>query len=281
MTAPARDNSQGSSRKFADLRTRVFSAVVLGGIALVLLWLGGIWAAFLIAALAAAMAWEWRAMVAPMPRQLLPITALAGGAAVLAAQFIGFQNGLAVFAGLAAMIAALDLAARRRSAAGWTSAGLAYLGLAAVALLWLRETDPFGFPATLWIILVVAAADVGGYFAGRLIGGPKLWPALSPKKTWAGLFGGLALAFVTGGVFSWATTGTYFQEVCAVSAIAALLAQAGDLAESAAKRHFGVKDASGLIPGHGGALDRFDGLMAATLVAAAVTLWRGQTVFIW
>ena len=260
----------------------MLSALALGGVALGLMWLGGLWAALLIAALAGAMAWEWRAMVAAAAPSLTTLfCAVAAAVAVLAAHFIGYQAGLAVFLCLVALIVALDLAAKRGTAAGWTLAGLAYLGLAAVALLWLRETDPFGFPATLWIILVVAAADVGGYFAGRLIGGPKLWPALSPKKTWAGLFGGLGLAFVTGGVFSWATTGTYFQEVCAVSAVAALLAQAGDLAESAAKRHFGVKDASGLIPGHGGALDRFDGLMAATMVAAAVTLWRGQTVFIW
>ncbi|MEL6220968.1 MAG: phosphatidate cytidylyltransferase, partial [Pseudomonadota bacterium] len=110
---------------------------------------------------------------------------------------------------------------------------------------------------------------------------PKLWPSVSPKKTWAGLGGGIALAFASGGLFSWATTGTYYHEVCTVSAVAALLAQSGDLAQSAMKRRFGVKDAGSIIPGHGGALDRFDGLMAATLVAAAVTFWRGKTVFIW
>ncbi|MEM6357157.1 MAG: phosphatidate cytidylyltransferase, partial [Pseudomonadota bacterium] len=111
--------------------------------------------------------------------------------------------------------------------------------------------------------------------------GPKLWPAVSPKKTWSGLGGAVALAALTGLIFSWLTTGTFFEEVVTVSAAAALCAQAGDMAESAVKRRFGVKDSSGLLPGHGGALDRFDGLMAATLVVALVTLWRGQTVFVW
>jgi phosphatidate cytidylyltransferase len=93
--------------------------------------------------------------------------------------------------------------------------------------------------------------------------------------------GGVALAFLVGGLFSWATTGTYFIQVCVVSMIAAVVSQAGDLAESALKRHFEVKDASSLIPGHGGVLDRLDGHMAAILVAAAFTAWRDQAVFIW
>ncbi len=141
--------------------------------------------------------------------------------------------------------------------------------------------EPYGFLSIIWAAMVVIAADVGGYFAGRTIGGPKLWPAVSPNKTWAGLLGGIALAFLVGGMFSGATTGTYFYQVCTVSALAALLAQAGDLAESALKRHFGVKDAGTLIPGHGGLLDRLDGHMAAILVAAVVTFSRDQAVFVW
>ena len=91
----------------------------------------------------------------------------------------------------------------------------------------------------------------------------------------------MVLAFLVGGLFSWATTGTYFPQVCAVSVVAAILAQGGDLAESALKRHFGVKDAGSIIPGHGGVLDRLDGHMAAILIAAAVTFSRGEPVFIW
>jgi phosphatidate cytidylyltransferase len=138
-----------------------------------------------------------------------------------------------------------------------------------------------GFAAALWLFLVVAAADVGGYFAGRLIGGPKLWPRVSPKKTWAGSLGGIALAVAMGAMFSAVVSGTDPGEVCMLSAAVALVSQAGDLAESALKRHFGVKDSGRLLPGHGGALDRFDGLVAAALAAALVAWWRGGTVLVW
>jgi phosphatidate cytidylyltransferase len=160
-------------------------------------------------------------------------------------------------------------------------AGTLYIGAAAMAFVLLRGFEPFGFLSIIWAALVVVAADVGGYFAGRMIGGPKLWPAVSPNKTWAGLIGGIVLAMLVGFVFSGATTGTYFYQVGTVSALAALLAQAGDLAESALKRRFGVKDAGTLMPGHGGLLDRLDGHMVAILVAAALTFTRGQAVFIW
>ena len=273
-----------ASGRFADLGQRTLSALVLGGVALGVIWLGGTAMALLVGALAAAMAWEWRAMTrAPATPALADaapaVVALAGAVAV--AHGAGFAAGLAWLVAALALAALIDVVRRRGAAGAWLMAGGVYSGLGCFAFLSLRAFEPFGFLTILWVILTVMAADVGGYFGGRLIGGAKLWPAVSPKKTWAGLLGGVGLAFVLGGLFSWATTGTYFEEVCTVSAIAALLAQGGDLAESAAKRHFGVKDAGTLIPGHGGALDRFDGLLAASLVAAAVTHWRGQTVFIW
>ncbi|MEM1345580.1 MAG: phosphatidate cytidylyltransferase [Pseudomonadota bacterium] len=279
----AKAAAAGNAR-FGDLRQRVLSGAGLAALALGLLWLGGWWAAVLVAALAGAMAWEWRAMVrTPEPLASWEVLApvLVFGAGVLLSQTHGFLAGLALLgAGLGAL-ALIDLQAERRTTALWTLAGGAYLGVACLAFLALRGFEPFGFDAALWVVLVVVAADIGGYFAGRLIGGAKLWPAVSPKKTWAGLAGAVALACLLGGLFSWATVGTYYQQVCLVSGLAALLAQAGDLAESAAKRHFGLKDSSALIPGHGGVLDRCDGLVAATLAVAAATAWRGQSVFIW
>ena len=189
----------------------------------------------------------------------------------------------AMFAGGATLIALVYVLYSGEDDAGpmVTILGTIYIGTATIAFIALRQVEPFGFLSILWAGLVVIAADVGGYFAGRVIGGAKLWPSVSPKKTWAGLGGGVALAFFVGGVFSWATTGTYFYQVCLVSMIAAVVSQGGDLAESALKRHFGVKDASGLIPGHGGVLDRLDGHMAAILVAAAVTFIRDKPVFVW
>jgi phosphatidate cytidylyltransferase len=230
------------------------------------------------------MAWEWRSVTAAAgapPGVAGALMALAAAGAVLAAEFAGAGAGVLWLAAGAVGAAGSDTVAGRSRAAAWSVLGLGVIGLSALALLWLRGFPPHGFLSAFWVVLVVALTDMGAYFAGRMIGGPRLWPSVSPKKTWAGLAGGIALAFAGGGLFSWATTGTYFYEVCTVSALAALLAQAGDLAESALKRRFGVKDAGSLIPGHGGALDRFDGLMAATLVAASVTWWRGKAVFIW
>ena len=207
------------------------------------------------------------------------MVAAVGGVIFLLDEALAPAVKLALIAGAAVIWAGLGGGQRSRMAV--LLVGGVYISAAVIAFVALRAVEPFGFDTILWAALVVIAADVGGYFAGRVVGGPKLWPAVSPKKTWAGLGGGVALAFVVGLLFSWATTGTYFYEVCTVSMLAAILAQGGDLAESAVKRRFGVKDSSALIPGHGGVLDRLDGHLVALLVAAVVTFSRGQPVFVW
>jgi len=142
---------------------------------------------------------------------------------------------------------------------------------AVTCLLAVRQSH--GLPATLWIILVVIASDIGGYFCGRIIGGPKILPRISPKKTWSGTLGGWVLAAAVGGGF----VGLGLANVGFVwlSILVAVAAQAGDMAESAIKRHAKVKDASTLIPGHGGLLDRFDGLIGAGLAVLISDLLIG------
>jgi phosphatidate cytidylyltransferase len=273
-----------SSGKFADLRLRLVSALAVAALALLFIWLGGIWIALLAALAAAAMVLEWRSITAhaggPAGADVAPY-ALAAVGGVLLIQYGSAWAAVLTLTGLAAAGLGLDARRGRRQAGIWAVAGTLYIGAAGMAFVALRDFDPFGLLSIVWAALVVIAADVGGYFAGRTIGGPKLWPAVSPNKTWAGLVGGIVLAMLVGFVFSGATTGTYFYQVCSVSAVAALLAQAGDLAESMLKRRFGVKDAGTLMPGHGGLLDRLDGHMAAILVAAAVTFTREQAVFVW
>ena len=272
------------SSRFTDLKTRIGPALLVALIALACLWLGGIWTAAIGAIAAGIMMAEWRTITG----QRLEDPVRTGALFIFACGWVPLMAwaqgpGLAVF-GLLAMIlygAVRDARHGYRSEGLWSSLGALYIGTAALALVMLRGVEPYGFLSILWAALVVVAADVGGYFAGRVFGGPKLWPAVSPKKTWSGLGGALGLAFVVGGLFSWATTGTYFYQVCAVSVLAAILAQGGDLAESALKRHFGAKDSGTLRPGHGGVLDRLDGHMAALLVAAGFTFWRGQPVYIW
>ena len=135
--------------------------------------------------------------------------------------------------------------------------------LAGAALIWLR-CQPQGLVLTLWWLAVVIASDIMGYFAGRLLGGPKFWPRISPKKTWSGTIAGWIGALIVGWVFS----GTLGSVVILFSPIVALAGQMGDIAESAIKRRAGVKDSSNLIPGHGGVLDRFDAVIFAALIVA-------------
>jgi phosphatidate cytidylyltransferase len=145
------------------------------------------------------------------------------------------------------------------------------MGAAMCALIVFRERGTEGALVILWLVLIVVAADVGAYFAGRTIGGPKLWPRVSPGKTWAGALGGLAFAAVTGIVFGLAA-GWALWQVALLSIGVGVASQLGDLLESAVKRHFGVKDASRLIPGHGGVMDRLDGVMGGVLFFAVCEL---------
>ncbi len=216
MAAPP---SGPPATRFADLKTRIISAVGAAAVGLTLVWLGGVWTMALIALVSGAMIWEFRSITAHGGGGFDAAFLLAGVAGgVVVAQLWSWPAGFVWLAWSLVAAAGADLAAGRRRALGWGVAGGAYIGAAGIAFIYLRAMEPHGFNTALWVFLVVAAADVGGYFAGRLIGGPKLWPRLSPNKTWAGTGGGIALAVGLGGLFSWATTGTYFLQVCAVSA---------------------------------------------------------------
>jgi phosphatidate cytidylyltransferase len=156
-----------------------------------------------------------------------------------------------------------------------------WLAAGAVAFFALARLPEIGFETAFWLLLIVWANDSAAYACGRAIGGPKLAPRLSPNKTWAGFAGGVASAALIGGLAG-ALCGTpHPLALAALSLALGVAAQLGDLAESSAKRHFGVKDASRLIPGHGGLLDRVDGLLAASLVAGAVTLGTGRSPLLW
>jgi phosphatidate cytidylyltransferase len=158
----------------------------------------------------------------------------------------------------------------------WLGAGVVYVGLAGVGLIWLRGVGEAGRASVLFVVLVVWASDIGAYMVGRLVGGPKLAPAISPNKTWSGALGGLAAAIAAGAaVAAWADPSSGLGRVALVAGLLGIAAAAGDLFESGIKRHFHVKDSSGLIPGHGGLLDRVDGLLAAVPVACVIALAGG------
>jgi phosphatidate cytidylyltransferase len=168
----------------------------------------------------------------------------------------------------------------------WAAAGFAYASAALLASILVRQDLVNGFAALMFVLLVVWATDIGGYFAGRSIGGPKLWPRVSPKKTWAGAFGGFAASLAVAAGFAVFGAGKAVP-LLLVTAVLSVVSQAGDLLESAVKRRFGVKDSSHLIPGHGGLMDRLDGFVAAILMAWIIGFLRhgvhsaGSGLMVW
>ena len=202
----------------------------------------------------------------------LAVRSLAGLALIVVALGAAFLGGY-VFAVLVALASVMLLYEWRRLVrgwgVGWQLLGFAYALIPALALLWLRDRAPQGLELLLWVFIVTWTTDIGAYFAGRAIGGPKLAPRISPNKTVAGLVGGMASAGLAG--FAWAQF-TMLPGVLAWLAPAfAAAAQGGDLFESWLKRRAGVKDSGHWLPGHGGALDRLDGLVVvATLTCAAL-----------
>lgn len=258
---------------------RVISALILAPAVIGIVVFGGQAFAIFIAAFAAAMAWEWVRMTdadAP-PRAFAVATGTAVGAALLAAQDAQGWTVLWMLAGAAGC--ALDR--RPRGDAIYAFAGVLYVSVSAALLVTLRTGDPGGLGAALFLLAVVWSADIFAYLGGSWIGGPKLLPAASPNKTWAGLIAGLCLGVAAGVAVAYAYDMTLLHAglIAAPTALAAVL---GDLLMSLVKRRFKVKDAGALIPGHGGVLDRVDALMLAAVFAGLVVVlapqaWPGAT----
>jgi phosphatidate cytidylyltransferase len=265
-----------------NLLLRVMAALVLAPTAVAIAYAGGwLWAA--LATLAAIGLYvEWLGIIGA-GRQTAVV---ASGVVALAMAGLSLAWGridvslIALACGLAAVVL---LSSKRR---GWTGAGFIYAAAALLASILVRFDQTSGFIALILILLVVWATDIGGYFAGRGIGGPKLWPRVSPKKTWAGAVGGFAASLIVAGgfaAFGLGKTGP----VLLLGAVLSIVSQLGDLFESAVKRRFGVKDSSHVIPGHGGVLDRLDGYVAAIVLAAIFGLLRdgvdgvGRGLMVW
>ncbi|MEQ7872687.1 phosphatidate cytidylyltransferase [Sphingomonas sp. ASV193] len=201
------------------------------------------------------------------------------GVLMIAAALIAAVLGGYVFASLVALAAVAMLFEWRRMVArwgiGWQVAGFVYALVPALSLLWIRDRyaidgAPMGLELLVWVFVVTWSTDIGAYFAGRTIGGPKLAPSVSPNKTWAGLVGGVVIATLLAAV--WARTVMLPANAYWLAAPFAVAAQLGDLFESGLKRRAGVKDSGNLLPGHGGALDRLDGLVVVASLTAAATL---------
>ena len=248
---------------------------MLAPIALLCLWSGGrVWEA-LVTLVAVGVAWEWvelgRSRPLAWPGVLVPGAVVLSGAAVAAG-----RGSLALL-----LLGAGMLGAWLASGSRFLALGLLYVGVGALTLMWLRGDDGAGRANVLFLVLLVWASDIGAYIAGRLIGGPKLAPAISPSKTWAGAVGGLLAAALVGALVAVALGGVAPGRAALVAAGFGVASQAGDLLESWIKRRLGVKDSGRLIPGHGGLLDRLDGLLAAAAVAALLGIISGRGHLLW
>jgi phosphatidate cytidylyltransferase len=254
----------GTSGSFADLRDRTLSGLAMAVVGIAAVWAGGLWFTLLVCALCGLMVWELTRML----DQAAPYGKAEGAGLTAAIALLVFWLQLAGLWLLGALaLSVVLLAWRFPRDRGMAAAYLALILFAGLGLIALR--DSFGWVWVLWLVLLVIGSDVAGYFAGRVLGGPKLWPRVSPKKTWSGTVAGWILAAIIGAAFmSVLNAGS---GLVLASILVAMAGQAGDIAESAIKRHAGVKDSSALIPGHGGVMDRFDAMIAAALMMLVLT----------
>jgi len=264
--------SRAGTLRGRELALRVCSALLLVPLAIGTAYLGGWPFALLWGAAAIGVLWEWSSLVA-RNEQLSVL--LAGGASLaLAVVLVATGHALPALVVVAMGTlgaASLTLAERRL----WVAGGIPYAGALAMGPIILRSDGEQGFLAVLFLFAVVWTTDIGAYFVGRALGGPKLVPWVSPNKTWAGAIGGLLASVLVALVVAKMAALTSLFVLAMVAVVLSVLAQAGDLFESFLKRRFNAKDSSHLIPGHGGLMDRLDGFVTASVAAAVIGLARG------
>ena len=265
-----------------NLLMRIAVAAVLIPLAVAIAYAGGwLWTA-LVTLAAIGLFVEWLAIVGLSGATRVTVP----GVAALAVAGLCFATGrldAALIVLGVGFVAVVSIAPERR---GWAAAGFLYAAAAEIASVLVRLDPAKGFAALMFVLLIVWVTDSGGYFAGRGIGGPKLWPSVSPKKTWAGAVGGFAASLAVAAGFAAFDLGKA-GPLLMLSGALSVVSQLGDLFESAVKRRFGVKDSSHIIPGHGGLMDRLDGFIAAVVVAALFGFLRsgadgvGRGLMVW
>jgi phosphatidate cytidylyltransferase len=255
-----------------ELALRVCSALVLVPLALGAAYLGGWPFAVLWGLAAMVVLWEWNSLVAGSDQRIVLTTGGASLALAIALVLTGHLLAAVIVLAISTLGVASLAPAKRRT---WIAAGVPYAGALGVAPIVLRSDNGEGFLAVIFLFAVVWTTDIAAYFAGRAIGGPKLMPRVSPNKTWSGAIGGTLAAVVVALALAKVTALTGLFAITMLAVVLSICAQGGDLFESFLKRRFGAKDSGHLIPGHGGLMDRLDGFVTASVMAALIGLLRG------
>jgi phosphatidate cytidylyltransferase len=264
--------------RWSDLRLRILSAAVLAPLALGCIWVGGVSFTGLVVLISIGLCYEWLGLCG----QRATLAAALFAALPVSVVLTAMGETMSVLVLLMTATAAGTVLGRGLSLTRPLAFGIPYLGLGAVALVWLRQPAEGGGVNVIVLLLVIWASDIGAYVAGRAFGGPRLAPVISPGKTWSGALGGLVAAAAVGvaasailgrGAPSWRPV--------AFAVLIGVVSQVGDLFESLLKRHFGVKDSGSMIPGHGGLLDRLDAVLTAAPMAALLALILGRGVVLW
>lgn len=259
-----------TGREGNNLLLRIVAALVMAPLAIAMAYVGGwLWTG-LVTAAAIGLYVEWLTVIGARKLRLV----IVGVLILLAVGWVDLGHINKIYLSALVALGVLAVGILSSDHRLWTAAGLGYALAASIASSAVRLDQLRGFAALMLVLLVVWATDIGGYFAGRLIGGPKLWPQVSPKKTWAGAIGGFAASLGVAAGFAAFNFGKIIP-LLLLGAVLSIASQLGDLFKSAVKRRFGVKDSSHIIPGHGGLMDRLDGFVAAIVLAAVFGFLRG------
>ena len=256
-----------------ELKLRIVSAIVLAIVVLGATWAGG--AAFrIVCAIIGLLVYSEWSTITRLQTRVVGGNAFGWFAvAVIAGNTVFGTEDLAVPLLGGCVLTAMLLTAFNRDGTWWLPGGILYAGLSCISLAAIRDDDVVGLAAMLFVFAVVWGTDILAYFVGRAIGGPKLAPAISPGKTWSGAIGGTAAGVIAGAVASYAAAGQVSLWTVALAFVLSVFSQIGDLFESFIKRRFGVKDSGRVIPGHGGVMDRVDGLVFACFAAFLLAVW--------
>lgn len=269
---PEQSTGTAAASQGRNLALRIASSLVLAPIAIAATYFGGIVFSLFWTAAALAVWWEWEGLVQPVRNQGV----LATGFCVLLIEALLAAGDRVEISVMIAILGALATAITSMRNAVWIAAGVIYASIPLLASIALRGEDRAGLVAILFVFAIVWGTDIAAYFAGRALGGPKLAPSISPKKTWSGAVGGTIAGIFAGVAVVVAAGGMVSTRLTLIAFVLSVLSQGGDLFESWVKRRFEAKDSSGLIPGHGGVMDRLDGFIFAIPAAVLIGILTAQ-----